>query len=68
MTTLEALKTYAFEERLGAAMIVREPVGVVRDDHAVELAAQPDRLQGRARARGRLHDGAQAVRGRAAQR
>jgi aldehyde dehydrogenase (NAD+) len=27
MTTLEVLKTYAFEERLGTAMIVREPVG-----------------------------------------
>ena len=40
----------------------------VRDDHALELAAQPDRLQGRAGARRRLHDGAQAVRGRAAER
>jgi aldehyde dehydrogenase (NAD+) len=29
MTTLEVLKGYAFEERLGSAMIVREPVGVV---------------------------------------
>jgi aldehyde dehydrogenase (NAD+) len=29
MTTLEVLKTYAFEERLGTAMLVREPVGVV---------------------------------------
>jgi aldehyde dehydrogenase (NAD+) len=29
MTTLEVLKTYPFEERLGSAMIVREPVGVV---------------------------------------
>jgi aldehyde dehydrogenase (NAD+) len=27
--TLEVLKTYPFEERLGSAMIVREPVGVV---------------------------------------
>ena len=34
----------------------------VRADHAVELAGQPDRLQGGARAGGRLHDGAQAVR------
>jgi aldehyde dehydrogenase (NAD+) len=29
MTTLDVLKGYAFEERLGTAMIVREPVGVV---------------------------------------
>ena len=29
MTTLEVLKSYPFEERLGSAMIVREPVGVV---------------------------------------
>ncbi len=29
MNTLEVLKTYPFEERLGSAMIVREPVGVV---------------------------------------
>ncbi len=28
MTTLEVLKTYPFEERLGSAMILREPVGV----------------------------------------
>jgi aldehyde dehydrogenase (NAD+) len=29
MSTLEVLKTYDFEERLGTAMIVREPIGVV---------------------------------------
>jgi aldehyde dehydrogenase (NAD+) len=29
MTTRDVLKTYPFEERLGSAMIVREPVGVV---------------------------------------
>jgi aldehyde dehydrogenase (NAD+) len=28
MTTQEALKTYEFEERIGAAMVVREPIGV----------------------------------------
>jgi aldehyde dehydrogenase (NAD+) len=28
-TTLEVLKSYAFEERLGSAMVVREPIGVV---------------------------------------
>ena len=42
-------------------VIVREPIGVMRHDHAVELADEPDRLQGRARARRRLHDGAEAV-------
>ena len=34
----------------------------VRADHAVELACQPDRLQGGPRARHRLHDGAEAKR------
>jgi len=29
MTTLDVLKTYPFEEPLGSAMIVREPIGVV---------------------------------------
>jgi aldehyde dehydrogenase (NAD+) len=29
MNTLDALKNYHFEERLGTAMIVREPIGVV---------------------------------------
>jgi aldehyde dehydrogenase (NAD+) len=28
MTALDVLKTFAFEERIGAAMVVREPVGV----------------------------------------
>jgi aldehyde dehydrogenase (NAD+) len=28
-TTLDVLKSYAFEERLGSAMILREPVGVI---------------------------------------
>ena len=56
------------EARWATTLVVREPIGVVRPDHAVELAAQPDRLQGRAGARRRLHDGAEAVRGRAAQR
>ena len=32
-----------------------------RHDHAVELAAEPDRLQGRARARRRLHHDPEAV-------
>ena len=39
-----------------------------RRDHAVELPAAPDRGQGRARARRRLHRRAEAERGRAAER
>jgi hypothetical protein len=39
-----------------------------RGDHAVELPAEPDHAEGRARARRRLHRGAQAQRGRADQR
>ena len=39
-----------------------------RRDHALELPAQPDRLQGRPGARRRLHGRPQAERGRAAQR
>ena len=39
-----------------------------RRDHALELPAEPDRLQGRPRPRRRLHRRAQAERGRAAQR
>ena len=39
-----------------------------RRDHALELPAAPDRRQGRAGARRRLHRGAQAFRSRAAQR
>ena len=40
----------------------------VRADHALELAAEPDRLQGRPRPRRGLHHGAEAVRGRAVER
>ncbi|MBP0114386.1 aldehyde dehydrogenase family protein [Bradyrhizobium vignae] len=29
VATLEALKSYAFEERIGSAVVVREPIGVV---------------------------------------
>ena len=36
--------------------------------HTVELPAQPDRREGRVRARGRLHGDPQAVRGRAGER
>ena len=63
---VELLGEFEFEER------DRELTGRARAgrgggrDHAVELPAAPDRRQGRARARGRLHRGAQAERGRAA--
>ncbi len=40
----------------------------LRNDHALELATQPDRLQGRSGPRHRLHDGAQAIGSGAAQR
>jgi len=41
-------------------MISKEPIGVLRADHTLELAGEPDRLQGGTGARGGLHDGAQA--------
>jgi hypothetical protein len=63
----DALKDYVFEERHGTTLIVKEPIGVGADN-AVELADKPDRLQGGARAGGRLHDGAEAERDRAAVR
>ena len=68
MQTLQVLKDFEFEKTQGTTAIVHEPIGVCRPDHAVELADQPDHLQGRPGAGGRLHDGAEAVRDRAAQR
>ena len=59
---------FAFEEQVGNSTVVREPVGVVAAHHALELSAAPDRRQGGAGARGRLHGGAQAQRGGTAQR
>ena len=61
MTTLEVLKNYQFEEQVGSAIDRARADRRGRHDHAVELAAQPDRLQGRAGARRRLHHGAEAV-------
>ncbi len=61
-STLEVLKNYHFEENVGTAVVVREPVGVVGMITPVELAAEPDRLQGRAGARRRLHHDPEAVR------
>ena len=60
-STLEVLKNYHFR-RDGRFGRRRARAGRRhRHDHAVELAAQPDRLQGRARARRRLHHDPQAV-------
>ena len=60
-STLEVLKNYHFEEpcrhRGGAARAGRRG----RHDHALELAAEPDRLQGRASACRRLHHDPEAV-------
>ena len=63
-----ASRRSSWEEQVGNSLIVREPVGVVGCDHAVELPAAPDRREGRAGARRRLHGRAEAERGRAAQR
>jgi succinate-semialdehyde dehydrogenase/glutarate-semialdehyde dehydrogenase len=41
-------------------LVTKEPVGVVRRDHAVELPVLDDHPQARAGARRRLHDGDQA--------
>ncbi len=68
MSTLAALKEFEFEETSGHHADSSRAGRRVRLDHAVELAAQSDRLQSRARARCGLHDGAQAQRSRAAQR
>ncbi len=62
---IDALKNFEFEVPRGAAMIFKEPIGVCGLITPVELADQPDRLQGVSGAGDRLHDGAQAVGGRA---
>ena len=41
-------------------VVIKEPIGVVRRDHAVELPGRDDHPQGRAGAGRRLHDGAEA--------
>ena len=41
-------------------VVIKQPIGVVRRDHAVELPERDDHAQGRAGARRRLHDGDQA--------
>ena len=54
--------------RLSNGLVVQRADRRRRLHHAVELPAQPDRRQGRVRARRRLHRRAQAVGGRAGQR
>src|SRR4030081_3133953 len=61
-TTVDVLKNYHFEEPVGSAMVGREPVGVLGIITPGELALEPDRLQGRARARRRLHHDPEAER------
>ena len=41
-------------------IVIKQPVGVVRGDHAVELPDRDDHAQGRPGAGRRLHDGRQA--------
>ena len=61
-STLEVLKNYHFEEPIGSAMVVREPVGVIGMITPWNWPSEPDRLQGRARARRRLHHDPEAQR------
>ena len=65
---IAVLKDYEFEELQGTHADRARADRRLRLHHAVELADQPDHVQGRAGARGRLHDGAEAERDRAAQR
>ena len=62
MSTLDVLKNYEFEETLAVGRGGARAGRRGRHDHALELALEPDRLQGRARARRRLHHDPQAVR------
>ena len=62
------IEEVAWEEEIGNSRVLREPVGVRRRDHALELPAEPDRRQGRARPGRRLHGRAEAERGDAAER
>ena len=43
------LASYEFDHLRGSTRIVKEPIGVVRLHHPVELADEPDHLQGRTR-------------------
>ena len=59
--TLDVLADFEFEETAGHDADRARADRRLRLHHAVELADQPDRLQGRPGARRRLHDGAEAV-------
>ncbi len=69
-TFIRELKAFEFDRPLSDHAPERsDPLRAgrgVRTDHPVELADEPGDPQGRARPRGRLHRGAQAVRGGAA--
>ena len=66
--TIEALRILRIQPRARHEPDRRGADRRLRADHALELAAEPDRLQGRARARGGLHGRAEAERDRADQR
>ncbi len=68
MSTLKALQGFEFEEVLGHDDGGERADRRVCLHHAMELAAQSDRSQGGSGHRRRLHDGAEAVRDRAAER
>ena len=59
-TMRAALADFEFERQVGTTLLRARAGRRVRPDHAVELADEPDRVQGRAGARRRLHDGAEA--------
>ena len=57
-----------WEQQIGNSLVVREPVGVVGRDNALELPPAPDRRQGGSGDGGGVHGGAEAERGHAAER
>ncbi len=59
------LKNFAFEEQRGATLIVKEPIGVCGLITPWNWPINQIAVQGLPGAGDRLHDGAQAVRGRA---
>ena len=65
-TAAKVLETFHFHEDRGSTAIVREPIGCDWYDHALELAVEPDLLQGRSSAGFRLYYGSQAIRSGAA--
>ena len=62
-TAASVLETFHFHEDMGADGDRARADRCGRHDHAVELAGEPDLLQGCGRTGGGLHDGAEAVRG-----